>query len=100
MAVILFQYCSQRKILKIYKIALKKEKIMKAATIIGIILIVVGVLGFIFKGISFTKSEEVVDLGPVEIESQEEKTIPVPEILSGVAIVGGIVLVAVGAKKK
>ncbi|MFO7444912.1 MAG: hypothetical protein R6W90_01035 [Ignavibacteriaceae bacterium] len=73
---------------------------MKAATIVGIVLIVLGVLGFIFKGISFTKTEEVVDLGPIEIESKETETLPVPEILSGIAIVGGIVLVAVGARKK
>ena len=73
---------------------------MKAATIVGIILIVLGVLGFIYKGISYTETEEVVDLGPIEVESKETETIPIPEILSGIAIVGGIVLVAVGAKKK
>ncbi len=73
---------------------------MRAATIIGIILIVGGVLGFIFKGISYTEKEQIIDVGPIEIESEEKETIPIPEILSGIAIVGGVVLVAVGAKKK
>ena len=73
---------------------------MKAATIIGIILIIGGILGFIFKGISYTEKEKIVDVGPIEIESEEEETIPIPEILSGVAVVGGIVLVAVGGKRK
>jgi hypothetical protein len=73
---------------------------MRAATIIGIILIVGGILGFLFKSISYTEKEQIVDVGPIEIESEEEETIPIPEILSGTAIVGGIVLVAVGAKKK
>ena len=73
---------------------------MKAATIIGIILIVLGTLGFIYKGISYTETEEVVDLGPIEIQSENKETIPIPEILSGIAIVGGIVLVATGARKK
>ncbi len=72
---------------------------MRAAIIIGIILIVGGILGFIFKGISYTEKEQIVDVGPIEIESEEKETIPIPEILSGIAIVGGIVLVAVGAKK-
>ncbi|MDO8550722.1 MAG: DUF3185 domain-containing protein [Ignavibacteria bacterium] len=73
---------------------------MRASTIIGIILIVGGILGFIFKGISYTEKEQIVDVGPIEIESEEKETIPIPEILSGIAVVGGIVLVAVGSKKK
>jgi uncharacterized membrane protein len=73
---------------------------MKAVTVVGIILIVLGVLGFLYKGITYTEKEKVVDLGPLEIQSEEEKTLPIPEILSGVALVGGIILVGVGAKKK
>jgi len=73
---------------------------MKTITIAGIILIVLGVLGFIYKGITYTEKEKVVDLGPLEIQTEDEETIPIPEILSGTALIGGIVLVAVGAKKK
>jgi hypothetical protein len=73
---------------------------MKAATIIGIILIILGVFGFVYKGISYTEKEKVVDLGPIEVESEEKETIPIPEVLSGIAVIGGIVLVAVGSKKK
>ncbi|HSP87971.1 MAG TPA: hypothetical protein VLN45_07540 [Ignavibacteriaceae bacterium] len=73
---------------------------MKASTIIGIILIIGGILGFIFKSVSYTEKEQIVDLGPVEIQSEDKETIPIPEILSGLAVVGGIVLVAVGSRKK
>jgi len=73
---------------------------MKARTIIGIILIVLGILGFLFKSITYTEKEKVVDLGPLELQSEEKETIPIPEILSGIAVVGGIVLVAIGSKKK
>lgn len=72
---------------------------MKPATVIGIILIVLGILGFIFKGISFTTEKEVADVGPLEIRTEETETVPIPEILSGIAIVGGIVLVVVGSKR-
>jgi hypothetical protein len=68
--------------------------------IVGIILIVLGVLGFIYKGITYTTKETVVDAGPLEIQAEDEKTIPIPEILSGVAIIGGIILVAAGNKKR
>ncbi len=72
---------------------------MSSATITGIILIVLGVLGFLYKGITYTEKEKI-DVGPIEIETENKETIPIPEILSGIAVVGGIVLVAVGSKKK
>lgn len=60
---------------------------------IGIILVIAGILGFIFGSVSFTTSEEVADVGPVEIEKQEERTIPFGPIASGTAVVAGIALV-------
>jgi len=41
-----------------------------------------------------------VDLGPLELQHEEKETIPIPEILSGIAVVGGIVLVAAGKGRK
>jgi hypothetical protein len=73
---------------------------MSARTIIGITLIILGVLGFIFKKVTYTEKEKVVDLGPIELQSEDKETVPIPEILSGIAVVGGIVLVAIGSKNK
>jgi hypothetical protein len=67
---------------------------------LGIILIILGVLGFVYKGITYTTKETVVDAGPLEIQAEEEKTVPIPEILSGIAIIGGIVMVMAGSKKR
>jgi hypothetical protein len=72
---------------------------MSTRKIVGIILIVLGVLGFIYKGITYTSKETVVDAGPLELQTEEQKTVPIPEILSGIAIVGGIILLAAGGKK-
>jgi hypothetical protein len=72
---------------------------MNAAKVIGIILIILGVLGFIYKGVSYTTKETVVDVGPLEVQAEKEKTVPIPEILSGVAIVAGIGLLVVGNKR-
>jgi uncharacterized membrane protein YidH (DUF202 family) len=72
---------------------------MKGTRIIGIILIILGILGFAFGGISFTKKEKIVDLGPVEVQSEKKESIPVTPIASAVAVVAGIILVAVGSKK-
>ena len=71
---------------------------MKALTIIGIILIVLGVVALAYQGISYTTTEKVVDIGPLKVEAQKEKTIPLPPILGGVAVAAGVVLLIVGAR--
>jgi hypothetical protein len=67
--------------------------------IIGIILIVLGIVGLVFGGISYTKKEKVIDLGPIEATAEEKKTIPLPPILGAISLVGGIVLLLAGSKK-
>ena len=73
---------------------------MKPITGIGILLIIVGVVGFALGGFSFTHEKKVVDMGPVQISHQQTKTVPIPPILSAIALVGGIGLVVVGATSK
>ena len=63
---------------------------MKAT--IGIILIVLGVAVFVVRGISYTTTEEVADIGPVEISKENEHTIPLSPVLGGIALLGGVAL--------
>jgi hypothetical protein len=72
---------------------------MKAATIVGILLIIVGVAGLAFGGFSFTHKEKVLDVGPIEAHADKKESLPVPPLLGALAIVGGIVLLASGARR-
>jgi len=72
---------------------------MKAATIVGILLIILGIVALAYQGINYTTKDKVVDLGPLKVEAQREKTIPLPPIVGVAALVGGIVLVAVSARR-
>ena len=72
---------------------------IKPATITGLILIVLGIVALAYQGITYTTSEKIIDLGPIQATAETKKTIPLPPLLGGLALVGGIVLVAVGAKK-
>ena len=72
---------------------------MKPATIIGAILILVGIVGFAVGGFSFTHEHQDAKIGPLDIEHKQTSTVPIPPILSGIALVGGIALVVVGAKR-
>lgn len=67
--------------------------------LIGIALIALGLIALAYQGITYTTREKVVDLGPLKITAQQEKTIPLPPILGGLALAGGIVLVVAAARK-
>jgi uncharacterized membrane protein len=72
---------------------------MKTATLVGIILIVLGVVALAYQGITYTSREKVFDIGPLHAEKETRKTIPLPPVLGGLALTGGIVLLVVGARK-
>ena len=72
---------------------------MKTNTVIAIILIIVGIVAFAYQGITYTSREKVVDIGPVEVTANKTNTIPLPPVVGGIALVGGIVLLLVGNKK-
>jgi len=72
---------------------------MKTYTVIGIVLIVIGIIAFAYQGISFTTREKVIDLGPIQMSADKTRTIPLPPIVGGITLVGGIVLLVVGRKK-
>ena len=65
---------------------------MKTQSTLGIILIVLGVIALGYQGFSYTTREKAVDLGPLQITTEERHTIPVPPIIGALALVGGIAL--------
>ena len=72
---------------------------MKPAVVIGVILIILGIVALAYQGITYTTKEKVVDLGPLKVEAKQEKTIPLPPLLGALLLVGGVVLVAVSARR-
>jgi uncharacterized membrane protein len=65
---------------------------------IGIILIVLGIVALIFGGISYTKKEKVLDVGPIHATAEHKKTIPLPPILGAVSLIGGVILLVAGGR--
>ena len=66
----------------------------------GIVLIVLGALALAYQGIRYTTQEKLIDLGPLKVTSTEKKTIPLPPIVGGVAIVAGIAMIYTDRKKR
>ncbi len=68
--------------------------------VVGIVLIIAGILMFIFRSVNFTKKEKVVDMGPIEVNKDENKTIGWPVYAGGIAVIAGIALVLIDQKKR
>ena len=72
---------------------------MKPIALIGIALVVLGVIALVYHGITYTTHEKVLKIGPLEATQEVKKTIPLPPILGGVALAGGIILIFIGSRK-
>ena len=68
--------------------------------IFGVVLIVLGILGFVFGGFKFTETNKVADIGPLEINKEETHAFPITPIASGAILIAGIVLLVVGGRKR
>ncbi len=66
---------------------------------LGIILIIAGILMLIFRSFSFTKEEKVMDVGPLEVNKKENKTVGWPVYAGGIAVAAGVVILIVDRKK-
>ena len=72
---------------------------MKAATILGIALIVLGVVAFAYQGITYTTREKVIDLGALQATVDTKQTIPLTPLVGGLALAGGIGLLIMGVRR-
>ena len=73
---------------------------MKPVTILGLVLIVAGLLALAYQGITYTRREKVLDIGPIEATAERERTVPLPPVVGIVAVAAGVALVVSGVRKR
>ena len=71
----------------------------RSVMVLGIVLVVLGVLALAYQGITYTKREKILDVGPLQATADREKTIPLPPRVGGLSLAGGIALLIIGAVK-
>lgn len=71
---------------------------MRGLALIGVILIVLGIAALVVPSITFTERDTVADIGPLEVQTEDEHTIPIPTIAGVLAIVAGLGLVFAGRR--
>ena len=73
---------------------------MKPISWIGILLIVLGAVALAYHGINYTREKNVVDMGSMHVTTETNERIPLPPMLGGLALVGGVILLVAGARNK
>lgn len=73
---------------------------MKSSVIVGVVLILLGGAALVYKNLSYTSEETVLQIGSLKATAETEKNIPIPNILGIIAIVAGVVVIAVGSRGK
>ncbi len=72
---------------------------MKPITWLGILLVIFGALALAYQGFNYTRQEKVLDVGPIHATAERHERVSIPPLLGGLALVGGVVLLVVGAKR-
>jgi len=73
---------------------------MKGLSLVGLVLIALGLVLLLVGGISYTKDQETADLGPIDITVKEKKHVAVPPPVSAGIVVAGVVLLVMGMSRK
>lgn len=60
--------------------------------ILGIALIVLGILGLAYGGLSWTRDKTVLDAGPLELKAEQRESLPIPPIAGAILLVAGVVI--------
>jgi hypothetical protein len=69
---------------------------MKMASIVGLLLVVIGVIGIVYGGFTYTSKQTTVQVGGLEVTAKEKKTIPISSVAGAVLVVGGVIVMVVG----
>jgi len=68
--------------------------------ITAIVLIVLGAAGLAYGGFKVAYPSKVIDAGPLQVSVTKERSVPIPPVLGGLALAGGIVVLVVSARRE
>lgn len=63
---------------------------------LGLLLVIFGVVGLIYGGLSWTRQDTVIDAGPIEITAEKKESIPISPVAGGLLLVAGVALLVKG----
>ena len=66
----------------------------------GFAILVLGILALVSGGIRYKQQKTVLDVGPIQATATEQKSFPVSPVVGGIAVVAGILLLAIPHKRR
>jgi len=72
---------------------------MRSMMWIGIVLVLLGVAGLVIQNVKFTETKKVLDVGPLQVNAEEQHSLPIPTIAGVVAVLAGLTLVFVSQRR-
>jgi hypothetical protein len=73
---------------------------MTMRRIAGLVLVIIGVLALLFGGVFWTDRDTLVDAGPIQVTRDEREGFRIPPVFGIVAVIGGIVLLALPTRSQ
>ena len=73
---------------------------MNARRVIGLVLVIVGIVALAWGGVFWTDRDTVVDIGELEVTTEQREGVAVPPVLGIIAIVGGAILLFVPDRRR
>jgi uncharacterized membrane protein YidH (DUF202 family) len=63
---------------------------------LGALLVILGIVGLVYGGLSWTRQDTVIDAGPIEVSAEKRESVPIPPIAGGLMLVAGVALLVKG----
>jgi uncharacterized membrane protein YidH (DUF202 family) len=73
---------------------------MSARRVIGLVLVIVGIVALAWGGVFWTDRDTVIDIGELEVTTEQREGVAVPPVLGIIAIVGGAILLLVPDRRR
>ena len=68
--------------------------------LVGIVLVILGVVGLAYGGVTWTTKEKVVDLGPLQVTHDKTQSLPLPPIVGGICLIASVLLLVAAGRQQ
>ena len=69
--------------------------------VVGLLLLILGLAGLAIGAFDVKRNKTVLDVGPVQVHAKTNETVTIPPLLAGgVAVVGAVLAVTGGRRKR
>ena len=73
---------------------------MKVLSLVGVILVILGIAALVLQYVPIRETRTIVDAGPIQIQQETERRVPIPTIAGIAAVIAGLGLAIIGQRRR